>query len=533
MKLDKLIIEKIKNFVSSYYNYQYASMVTGSFVDGNNNEYSDIDVLIFTKDKRKVFSETLSYEELKIQAIVLPVQSIQEIFWVDYITGKGAYINMISKGLFLSGNSIFIRNLVSHAKKTKSLGVQPISDVEMYKSRVKISSLLDDIMGGKEISDLYLSIFGLIDEMTNLKLKCSGSWCGEGKHRMRQVRALDFSYYNKLILAIDSLYKNKNKKKIIELAKNQLDSYGGYLPYHSELGTTYSKVSSNSLVVEMKVKESCDDIELLNSVEEIKKFLDNLKFNNLSFYFYKSSPVGQNKLKQEIYIVIIADKDFLNDYLIDRLKMLVKNKNKIVFNFPFKLDHEYRFTNNNLYAQVLPTFIKVSRFLIDNKNEFNKEFQLKFSLIFLKKIKENIFENNSASFIAFIDYLFNCWFVNSYDDGLSQRSNELFDKRNNVLNSFNSLYQEQKKHLNYIYNESNIDDINLLEEEVKLLGKIRNVDSIPLYKAYLLGTEFNIKNRKKMSFYKEYVFRVLSTVLIDNYFISYVPFIISKIERNE
>ncbi|MGY0408804.1 MAG: nucleotidyltransferase domain-containing protein, partial [Polaribacter sp.] len=145
------LVNNVTGFITTYYENQYSCLISGSYADGRNNEYSDVDVLVFTKDRNTVFNETLSYNKLKIQSIIIPVQNVQEILWVDYITCKGAIINMISKGYILFDSADYLKNLISHAQELEKLGGRPLTDNEVYMGRVRITSQLFDIMGGNDI----------------------------------------------------------------------------------------------------------------------------------------------------------------------------------------------------------------------------------------------------------------------------------------------------------------------------------------------------------------------------------------------
>lgn len=120
-------------------------MISGSYVEGKNNQYSDIDILIFNEDRNTVSNETIPYDQLKIQSIIIPIQNVEEILWVEYITCKGALINMISKGEIIFDHSNFLKHLIIHVKNLEVLGGRPLSSADICKFRVKISSLLYDV----------------------------------------------------------------------------------------------------------------------------------------------------------------------------------------------------------------------------------------------------------------------------------------------------------------------------------------------------------------------------------------------------
>jgi len=524
-------IEHIINFINQYYFNQYACLLSGSYVDGNYNEFSDIDVLVFTKDRNTVFNETLPYKGLKIQSIIIPVQNIQEILWVDYITCKGAFINMISKGTILSDDANFLKHLIQHAKKLESLGGRPLMENEIYMTRVKMTSLLFDIMGGNDINELLFSITTLSDLMTEFKLKVSGNWCGDGKYRMRHIKNLDYKFSLKLITSLKDIITKNNKTPFINLVKETLNKYGGLLPYYSK-ANSLSKVSSNYLVIEIENNSNNEVVK--HTIKSLSNLVKNVASNiNINYYFFLSKPLGKNKIEQNVYMVIDSDSFFINDYLIDRLNFLVddrKDLSKLIF--PFQFDPRYRFSTDNIYKSVAPIFYKTSKLLLkDSKRMLNQTFQLEFSLILFKEIKTLWFKNNSSKFFLFIDYLINCWLVFSYDDGLSFKTSELLKNKELVLGKFESMYSAQKMNVINVYmNKKNI--FSNIALELKIISKISNLNEIPLYKSYLIDSDLTKKDFREWGLYREVIFRLMSIVLIDNRYISYIPFIVKKIELN-
>ena len=532
IKINSTLLKGVEEFITTYYSNLYGCIVSGSHVNGQNNEYSDIDVLVFTKDRNTVFNETLNYKDLKIQTIIIPTQNIQEFFWVDYIMCKGAFINMISKGYILFDTKNYLKDLISHSKELELLGGKPLSDKEVYMNRVKITSLLFDIMGGSDIDELMCSIASILDLITEFKLKINGNWCGDGKYRMRHIKKLDPVFHSSLVNAIQQVYGYKNKVPLVHLITDLLNENGGLLPYYSK-ANSLSKVIDDYLVIE--IENNSNKKNIINTIKNLKGFIGTIPKNDINHYFFSSKPIGKNKIEQNIYMVIEADKDFLNDYLIDRINFFIENKKELSrLLFPYQFDPIYRFSNKTIYNQVTSLFFEVSKLITKKpENIFNQSFQLFFSLTLMRGIKKIWFNNDSKRFISFLEYLIDCWLVFSYDDGLNYKTEGLLRNRKLILKKFESMYKNQREDLFKIYfTKGGFDEkvINLL----KNVAKIDDVKSIPLYRAYLMNDEFNDNDKKqKISLYREVVFKLLSICFIDNRLISYIPFIVKKIELND
>jgi hypothetical protein len=531
MKVNVQLKDEVSLFVNEYYCNQYACLISGSFVEGLNNEFSDVDVIVFARDRNIVFNETLLYKVLKIQVIVIPVQNVADILWVDYLTCKGAFINMISKGVIVFDCNNFLKHLISHTKELELLGGRNLTDREVYMSKVKITSLLFDIMGGKNVDELLFSITELLDLITVFKLKINKYWCGEGKYRMKQIKKLDREFEARLILSVKEIYANKNKAPLISLTKELLDQHGGLLPYYST-ANSLSKVSDDYLIIEIENDLNLKRIK--KTIKGLSEFAKQIISQKINYYFFSSKSATVDKEEQNIYMVIETDKSFINDYLIDRLSFLVENREDLSkLSFPFQFDLIYRFSTKSIYSAVAPLFHKTSGFITEKPNRiFNTSFQIEFSLQFMQKIKNIWFKNNSQAFIAFNEYLLNCWIPEVYDNGVSFKTTDLINSKKNILLKFHTLYNDQKKELLQHYTSEKSADKSFFEL-LTTINEISDFDNIPLHQTYLVPNNVKDINIKQWSLYRETLFTLFAAVFIDNRFLSYIPFVIKKIELND
>jgi len=528
MKINQTVLSEIKLYVSTYYSNQFACLLSGSYAEGRNNEYSDIDIIVFTTDRITVFNETLSYKKFKFQIIVIPVQNIQENLWIDYISSIGAFIDMLSKGVIIFDQSDFLKNLILHTKELKAIGCKPLTDHEIYMSRVKITSLLFDIMGDRDLDQLLFAITELLELITEFKLKTNRIWCG--KYKIKSLGELDRKFQSNLLESVKEIYGNKNKIPLINLTTNLLDQYGGILPYYSK-ANSLSKVSDDYLIIEINnVNQEKTKKTILFLNESIKQ----IQLQKINSYFLLSKSIAIDQVDQNVYLVIETDKNFINDYLIEHFNFLIKNRNEISkLSFPFQFDPVSRFSTKDIYFISSLLFQKLSDLIIEKPNSiFNVSFQIAFSLKLMKEIKKIWFKNNSNVFCAFNEYIMNCWFPVTYDDGSNFKTAELIKSKETTLMKFENMYHSQKKELIENYKSAVIMEKSLLHS-LKSISKISDIDHIPAYKTYLTATNLKKINTKQWSLYRETLFTMFSVALIDNRFISYIPFIIKKIELND
>ncbi|MFH7017574.1 nucleotidyltransferase domain-containing protein [Flavobacterium sp. FlaQc-47] len=529
MKLNKDILKEITIFVNKYYSNQYACLISGSYVDGTNSEYSDIDVVVFVQNRNTVFNEMVSYKKLKIQAMIIPVQNIQETLWMDYITAKGAFIGMLAKGVIVFDHSNFLKHLIPHAKQLRQMGCMPLTDHEVYMMRVKITSLLYDIMDGKSLDELLFTITQIIDLTTEFKLRMNRIWCG--KYKIKSLGELDKTFQTLLLSAVEEIFGNKNKIPLIDLATSLLNQHGGLLPYYSK-ANSLTKVYDDYLVIEIDNNSNLEIVK--KTIAVLNDFGKQIVVPKLKYYFFLSKPINVNKVEQNIYMIIEADKDFINDYLIDRLEFLVKNKREIAkLIFPFQFDPVYKFSTKNIYASLTPMFRQVSKLIIEKPNRiFDTSFQIEWSVSLMKEIKKIWFKDDSNVFVAFNEYLLNCFLPITCDNGMNFKTTDLLKDKENTLKKFEAMYNSQKREFTEIYNSSGVLEKSITKFLINSAETL-NIEGIPLYKTYFINDNLKDINVKQWSLYREILFTLFSVVFIDNRFVSFIPFVIKKIELND
>lgn len=64
------IIELVKEYITKNYSHQYATLITGSYAEGKETIYSDVDVIIFTTERIQKIIKTLNYKGITLQLII-------------------------------------------------------------------------------------------------------------------------------------------------------------------------------------------------------------------------------------------------------------------------------------------------------------------------------------------------------------------------------------------------------------------------------------------------------------------------------
>ena len=116
------IIELVKEYIIENYSHQYATLITGSYAEGKETIYSDVDVIIFTTERIQKIIKTLNYKGITLQLIIFSVESIEYTLYEDFLSNKGVYIDMISKGFILLEPHHFLKHLKEYTTALKENG---------------------------------------------------------------------------------------------------------------------------------------------------------------------------------------------------------------------------------------------------------------------------------------------------------------------------------------------------------------------------------------------------------------------------
>lgn len=527
--LNKSIIQHINQYYSDY-----ACMLSGSYIDGSYNEYSDIDILIFTKDNNLVYNEMINIDNIKYQLIVIPVQKIGSILQNDFNTNTGVYLSMISKGVIIKDSEKkFLEALQEHVRELMSVGPKKMQEEELYFIKARITSLLYDVLGCKNKKELFFTIIELVDKLTTLKLLSSGNWCGQVKHKYYNLKKNDDIFLNELEQANKQYYINESTEALIKLTKEVLNQNGGVLPFYSQ-AKILTKTSYDYLVFEIGIKKSSNKNkeELYQITKKIKSYIDSQTDNKGNYFYYSNNSLSKSGIV--IQFVIHASQSYINDFIIFRLNNILKidSQSSIFVNLPIRFDPISTFFSMEIYYKLIPLFSHISDIcLLTNKLDYNnKESQLHEILFFFKKIRELWFNNKKDVFIEFLKYLNDCWLPYSYDD--NYKLGELKIVKEKILKNYTISYNQNKDILikyykmNVNYNEMDINNYLLR------VAEISEIDCIPEYKTYFIKEDFH-KYRKEWVLFKEVISKVLDILFVDEGLKGYITYVIIKIEEND
>ena len=180
--------DAINDFLQDYINQGYflGAILTGSYATGNNNENSDIDIYIITKDDID-FRERGNklVDGFLIEYFINPISKIKDYFEKELKKYHMSTTNIFANGIILLDETGIVQELIDEANNNLK----------------------------KELPEL--------DEAT-YKMNCYGVWDGfdELEEKYKKNLDIDFSYYIFLERTINSYFQNK---KIPTIPLNKIE----------------------------------------------------------------------------------------------------------------------------------------------------------------------------------------------------------------------------------------------------------------------------------------------------------------------
>lgn len=496
-------MKDINKFISENFYDINEYLVSGSYLSSKDyNEFSDIDIIIFSHNHINAQNHTIIIGTKKVQIIVVPMINLSEAFFNDYYSLKGSFTHMIANSSIKiindKGNYKMLENIQNHARKLIQNKLPYHNEKNIYQLKYITTNLLFDIKGNKNKEEILFCVLEVFNCLSSLKMHMNNIPSGgAGKHRYRQLNDIFPSFLSDIRNSLKYYFIHNDPSQITKLIEEELHLYGGILPYYSKSNTLYQ-------VHEDKITLSINRSIFSNKSTQIIYFIQNIKDCRFNIFLHDIN---------NVYIQISYPKDLINTYLIPMLEKFCI-ENNISMNFPVREDtesHLYHIINPILFISVINS---IQENIIHSISEYTKSEDKSIEIAYdlLHSIKEVFTEKEE--YLAFIEYLYSEFLPYYYDDGYINSINKLIKKIDSTTHIFNSQLLNNIEEFRELFNRP-ISYFNNIEKEFISLKNSYINDS------YLSKTLVNGKTYWFL--YKHLIYRIFSTIFIHN---SNKPFII-------
>lgn len=318
----KSVLPTLKKFTELYFTHNYGIMLTGSILTEFFNEESDIDVIYLSNLYRNIFIESYRFEDMKIQAIVLPIYDLENVIRRDTDLGNGIYVHQLNTGKIIYDPMGMLGVLKTKVEQVYAKGPNPMSRFQFNQLRSRITSRHEDLKGSNDISDNVFSLFDLYPRITDLFFQEHRHWPFHGKSASREIKRINPGFHSEMIDSIKALIQEGDKSKAIGFVSKFLNSIGGEIHFYSTREFPNS-VSSDSLVIFI-ADNANPMLKTLaaQTVQEIKNAILSHRDDIVAISYY--NPDGRI-YRSGTYLICYGACHTLNDDILPRLEMFHLN----------------------------------------------------------------------------------------------------------------------------------------------------------------------------------------------------------------
>jgi hypothetical protein len=222
-------------FTSNYFPNCHGALLAGSVVRGEATETSDLDIVIFDRNLKSAYRESIIDFGWNIEVFVHNLTSYKEFFKSDCERARPSLPNMVSEGIVLRDSGI-MEHIKQEAKDLVEKGPEEWSADTIKLKRYFITDALDDFIGCTMRAEEIFIANTLAELVSEFVLRTNRKWIGTSKWIIRSLRIYDEKFADQFVEAFDIFYKTGDKNRIIIMVDHILQPYGGRLFQGYSLG---------------------------------------------------------------------------------------------------------------------------------------------------------------------------------------------------------------------------------------------------------------------------------------------------------
>lgn len=224
-----------KLFTLNHFPHCHGALLAGSVVRGEATETSDLDIVIFDKNLKSAYRESVIEFGWNIEVFVHNFTSYKEFFKSDCERARPSLPKMVSEGIILRDSGI-MEHIKKEANDLLEKGPEEWSAETIRMKRYFITDALDDFIGCTMRAEEIFIANTLAELVSEFILRTNRKWIGTSKWVIRSLRNHDEKFANRFVDAFDTFYKTGDKNKVIVMVDDILQPYGGRLFQGFSLG---------------------------------------------------------------------------------------------------------------------------------------------------------------------------------------------------------------------------------------------------------------------------------------------------------
>lgn len=221
-------IEAAQKIINYHFPCCQGALLAGSVVRGEATATSDLDIIIFDKNIRTSYRESLIDLGWAIEFFVHNLTSYKNFFESDKQRARPSLPRMVSEGFVLKDDGI-VDSIKKEAQDLLDNGPEKWSVETIKTKRYFITDALDDFIGCSNRAEELFIANTLAELVSEFFLRTNVQWVGASKWIVRSLRHFDEEFAKEFVEAFDVYYKIGDKRQVIQLVDSILRLYGGRL----------------------------------------------------------------------------------------------------------------------------------------------------------------------------------------------------------------------------------------------------------------------------------------------------------------
>lgn len=219
-----------KELFETRYQGAEAIFVAGSVVRGEATTYSDLDLVVIYPQVPVAYRESFQHREWPVEAFIHDQRTLEHFFQnIDPQIGRATLAEMIAEGHEVPGATPLTSRLKAMASAALEQGPPALSQDEIDDRRYQISELIDDLREPKNRSELIATATSVYCDLADFYFRSRRGWTGTGKSILKRMRKADPAMARRYSESFEELFSTGQTTRVIELAKEILAPFGGFL----------------------------------------------------------------------------------------------------------------------------------------------------------------------------------------------------------------------------------------------------------------------------------------------------------------
>lgn len=222
------LIDIAKQIASERHPEAIAAFWAGSLTRGDGTPTSDIDLVIVYAQLPNAWRDSFLVGDQLCETFVHDLNSLRVFYAQDAERGVPSLMHMVAEGISLIQGSVGPQ-LQAEASVGLLKGPKPWTQDEVDRSRYTAHSLLDDLAGADDPTEIRAIGASLFAHTFNHHRRTTGKWSAAGKHIVRAMRREEGSLGEAYLAAFDKLFALADPADALRIVRDIYVPCGGPL----------------------------------------------------------------------------------------------------------------------------------------------------------------------------------------------------------------------------------------------------------------------------------------------------------------